>query len=97
MLHAPCISKSITHLLTYNAEVLDIPVPIYNLSEYSANYSVTSRNLWNYCRDEVADVANENSGHGDYKVNNNKATTSRSFEWQKSKVIGLHQIIIAID
>ena len=89
--------KSITHLLTYNAEGLDILVPIYNLSEYSANYSVTSRSLWNYYRDEVVDVANENSYHGDYKVNNNKATTSRSFEWQKSKDIGTHQIIIAID
>ena len=33
-----------------NAEDLDIFMPIYNLLEYSQNYSMTSESLWNfYC------------------------------------------------
>ena len=33
---------------------------MYNLLEYSHNYSVTSENLWNYYRDEIDDV-NDNA------------------------------------
>ena len=32
---------------------LDIVMPMYNLLQYSDNYSMTSRSLWNYYRDEV--------------------------------------------
>ena len=35
---------------------LDIVMPIYNLLEYSQNYSMTSESLWNYYRDEIDDV-----------------------------------------
>ena len=45
-----CISK-INGLLTENAEDLDIVMPVYNLLEYSKNYSKTSGSLWNYYRD----------------------------------------------
>ena len=31
-----------------------------NLLEYSDNYSITLRGLWNYYRDRVNDTANEN-------------------------------------
>ena len=34
-------------------------MPMYNLLEYSNNYSMTSRSLWIYYRDEVNDSANE--------------------------------------
>ena len=30
---------------------LDLVIPMYNLLEYSGNYSLTSGNLWNYCED----------------------------------------------
>ena len=30
---------------------LDLVIPMYNLLEYSDNYSLTSGNLWNYCED----------------------------------------------
>ena len=38
-----------------NAEDLDIVVSMYNLLEYSGNYSMTLVRLWNYYRDEVND------------------------------------------
>ena len=44
---------------------------VYNLLEYSDNYSMTSGSLWNYYRDEVNDAANEND-NANNKINNNK-------------------------
>ena len=34
-----------------NVEYIDIVMPIYNLIEYSGNYSKTSGSLWQYCKD----------------------------------------------
>ena len=34
-----------------NAKDLDIVMPMYNLIEYSDNYSKTSESLWQYCKD----------------------------------------------
>ena len=39
-------------------------MPMYNLTEYSDNYSDTSGSLWNFKREEIvnnADVANDNN------------------------------------
>ena len=47
----PGISK-INNTFIDNAEDLDIVMPMYNLLEYSDNYSITSRSLWNFYRDE---------------------------------------------
>ena len=55
---------------------------MYNLLEY---YSMKSRRLRNYDRHEVSVAANENYGVN-YRVNNNKTTTSKSFEY-KTKMI----------
>ena len=57
---------------------------MYNLLEYNDNYSMTSGSLWNYYRNEVNDDANEIVAN--YRINNNKTTISRSFEY-KTKVI----------
>ena len=57
-----CISK-ITSTLTDNAEDLDIVMTIYNLLKYSQNYSMTSGNLSNCCRDEI-DNDNDNASGG---------------------------------
>ena len=46
-----CISK-INNNLIDNAEDFDIIMSMYNLIEYSKNYSKTSCSLWNYYRDE---------------------------------------------
>ena len=34
-----------------NAEYIDIVMPMYNLIEYSDNYSKTSGSLWQYCKE----------------------------------------------
>ena len=46
-----CISK-INGALINNAEDLDVVMLVYNLIEYSKNYSKTLGSLWNYYRDE---------------------------------------------
>ena len=66
-------------------EDLDIVMPMYNLLEYSDNYSMISENLWNYYRVEVNNSGNEIDYNG--KINNNKITASKSFEY-KTKIIG---------
>ena len=47
---------------------------------------MTSGSMWNYYRDEANDNLNENNDD-DYKVNNEKAATSKLFEYKK-KIIG---------
>ena len=65
-------------------------MPIYNLLEYSDNYSMTSGSLWNYYRDEINDDANENdnniNNHNNNEITNNRTTTSKSSEY-KTKII----------
>ena len=39
-------------------------MPMYNLLEYSKNYSITSGSLWNHYRVEVNDDANGNNAAG---------------------------------
>ena len=46
-----CISK-INYTLADNAEDLDVNMPMYNLLEYSKNYSKTTESFWNYFKDE---------------------------------------------
>ena len=48
-LFVSCISK-INNTLIDNAEDLDTVMPMYNLLQYSKNYSKTIRNFWNYYR-----------------------------------------------
>ena len=49
-------------------------MPMYNLLEYSQNYSMTSGSLWNCYRDEIDDV-------------HDNATDGKSFEY-KTKIVG---------
>ena len=58
----------------------------YDLLEYSDNYSMTSRSLWNYYRDEENAGENENDSANN-RINNNKTITSKSFEYN-TKLIG---------
>ena len=56
-----CISK-INNALIHNAEHLDVVMPLYNLLEYSKNYSKATGRLWNYYRDETSSgVGGENN------------------------------------
>ena len=43
---------------------------------------MTLGSLWNYYRDEANDSANENNDANDYRINKNKTTGSRSFEYE---------------
>ena len=70
-----CISK-INDTLIDNAEDLDIVIPMYNLLEYSKNYSKTTGNFWNYYRDETNSGANNNIN---YSIKN-----SKSFDYKTS-------------
>ena len=72
-----CISK-INGVLVENAEDLDIAMPMYNLLEYSKNYSKTSASLWNYYKDELTDETNDNIGPSKNIIN------SKSFKYKTS-------------
>ena len=72
-----CISK-VNGVLVENEEYLDILIPMYNLLEYSKNYSKTSASLWNYYRDELTDEKNDNNGP------NKKVINSKSFKYKTS-------------
>ena len=61
-----------------NAEDLDIVMPLFNLLEYSKNYSKTSASLWNYYMDELADETNDNNGPNKNVIN------SKSFKCKTS-------------
>ena len=60
---------------------------MYNLLNYSDNYSIKSGSLWNYYEDEVNGDANESNPAGNYRINNNKTTTNKFFGY-KTKIIG---------
>ena len=73
-----CISK-INNTLVNNAEDLDIVMPMYNLFEYSKNYSKTTGSFWNYYWDEL------NSGLGGADNNiNYSIKDSKSFDYKTS-------------
>ena len=76
-----CISK-INNTQIDNAEYIDTVMPMYNVIEYSDNYSKTSGTLWQYCKDIPA-VDN----NGDIFIfNGANDTDSLNF---KSKIIGI--------
>ena len=69
--HTPfisCISK-MNGVLVVNVEDLGIVMPMYNLLEYSKNYSKTSASLWNYYRNELTDETNDNNGPNKNVIN----------------------------
>ena len=75
-----CISK-INNTQIDNAEYIDIVMPMYNLIEYSDNYSKTSGSLWQYCKDRPA--VNNNGDIVDF----NGANATDSFNF-KEKITG---------
>ena len=75
-----CISE-INNTKLDIAKDIDIVIPMYNLREYSDNYSKTSGSLWQYCKDIPAV---DNNGE---IVNFNGAHTTDSFNF-KAKITG---------
>ena len=64
-----------------NAKDIDIVMPMYNLIEYSDNYSKTSGSLWQYCK-EIPAVNNDGN-----IVDFNGANATDSFNF-KTKITG---------
>ena len=75
-----CISE-INNTQVDNAKDIDIVMPMYNLIEYSDNYSKTSGSMWQYCKDIPA-VDNNNA-----IVNFVENNLSDSFNF-KAKITG---------
>ena len=75
-----CINK-INNTQIDHAEYIDIVMPMYNLIEYSNNYSKTSGSLWQYCK---AILTVNNVGN---IVNFDGANATDSFNF-KTKVTG---------
>ena len=70
-----CISN-IKNTQIDNAEYIDIVMNMYNLIEYSDNYSKTSGRLWQYCKEIPA--VNNNGGIVDF----NGANATDSFHFK---------------
>ena len=71
------VEKCLTEIdgtLVDEANVINITMPIYNLIEYSANYSDTSGSLWDFKRDEIDNIVNvsndDNAPSFKYKASN---------------------------
>ena len=64
-----------------NAEYTDIVMPMYNLIEYSVNYSKTSWSLWQYCKEIV--VVNDDGNI----INFDGTNETDSFKF-KTKITG---------
>ena len=75
-----CISK-INNTQIDNAEYIDIVMLMYNLIEYSNNFSKTSGSLWQYCK-EIPAVNNAENF-----VDFNGANATDSFNF-KTKITG---------
>ena len=71
--------SNINNTFTDNVEDLDIVMLMFKLSEYTDSYSMTSGSLWNYYRDEL-------KNDDDYRVNNEKTATKKSFEFKTRRI-----------
>ena len=84
-------TKCITHIndeYVDNADNLDIIMPMYNLIEYSDNYSDTSGSLWQFKRDESPVTNAENP-------DNISVDNSISFKYKSSFVN--HQLLLIME
>ena len=75
-----CIAR-INGELIEDADDLDIVMSMYNLLEYSKNYRKTIGLLYNYCRDELSDDADDNN------FDNINVVNSNTFKY-KNKITG---------
>ena len=62
-----CILKT-NEVRIDNAEDLDVVMPMYNLLEYSKNYTKTTGSLWNNYRDQPSNLLSTNSESFKYKT-----------------------------
>ena len=86
-----CISK-INNKDIDNAKYIDIVIPIYNLIEYSDNYSKTSGSLWQYCK-EIPAV---NNASNIIDFNGANATDSFNFKTKITNDDGIINVEIMV-
>ena len=67
LLRVTCILKT-NGVRIDNAEDLDVVMPMYNLLEYSKNYTKTTGSLWNNYRDQPGNLLSTNSESFKYKT-----------------------------
>ena len=72
-----CMNK-INNIQVDNIKDINIVMPLYNLTEYSDNYSKTYGSLWQYCKDIPA--VNNNGNIVDF----NEANTTDLFNFKKN-------------
>ena len=74
---------------TDNAKDINVVLPMYNLIEYSDNYSKTSVSLWSFYKGEPA--LDDNGNSADFTDDNN---TSNTFKF-KDKIKQVKLVVIA--
>ena len=80
----------INEIFVDNAEHINITMPMYNLIEYSDNYSDTSGSLWQFKRDEI-------EGDVDLTVNaQHIPNNSSSFKYKSSFITNRNGVKIAV-
>ena len=78
-----CINR-INNTQINAAQYIDAATPMYNLIEYSDNYSKTSGILWQYCRDEPA--INDNCEIVDFNENNVTKSFNLKVKLNRSRI-----------
>ena len=84
-----CISK-LNGVLIENEEDLDVVMPMYNLLEYSKNYSKTSGSLRNYYRDQLTNETNDNNNPNKIVIN------AKSFKHKTSITGGTYNVAATV-
>ena len=74
-----------------NTDDLDIIMPMYNLLEYSQNYSMTSGSLWIYYRDEIHD-ADDNASDGKSFIFKTKTVGNTDLEKKEIQINHQYQL-----
>ena len=88
--HLKKCRTEINEIFVDEAEYINIAMPIYNLIEYSDNYSDTSESLWQFKRDEI-------EGDVDLTVNaQHFPNNSSSFKYKSSFITNRNDVKIAV-
>ena len=77
--------KSITHLLAMQKILILLCQCV--ICQNIVTIILASGSLWNCYRDEINDSGNESNDADNYRINNNKTTASKCFEY-KTKIMG---------
>ena len=90
---ADCISE-ITNKLVDNAKDLDVAMPMYNLIEYSDNYSKKSRSSYDFCRDEPKHLISDSESYKFKSRSLNNTTKCRYYECKNSCAIKILKLFL---